>query len=201
MKLVIGLGNFGKEYEQTRHNIGFLCLNKFASTHGLEYKTSKNYRYTRYKDSILMMPQTYMNASGAAYQTALNKYKQFEEVMVILDDIDLPVGEIRIRTSGGAGGHNGLKSILEQMDTLQVSRIRIGIGRPDKGTPRKHVLDNFSSDERDVINETLSTITEWLDLYIKTDMKNLLDEYSKWKKRPIPSTEGGINRPKEEPND
>jgi peptidyl-tRNA hydrolase, PTH1 family len=197
MKLIIGLGNIGKEYEQTRHNIGFLCLNKFASAHKLCFKTLKNFSFVKYKDCVLLMPQTYMNASGEAYRTALYKYKQFDEVLVILDDIDLPIGKIRIRTSGGSGGHNGLKSILEVMDSLDVLRIRIGIGRPEKGTPRMHVLDKFNSDERETIDTTLSILKDWLDLYIATDSKRLLDEYSKWKK-PIPSPEDGINRPKEE---
>jgi PTH1 family peptidyl-tRNA hydrolase len=201
MKLIIGLGNIGKEYEETRHNIGFLCLDKFAVIHKLIFKTLKNYSFTKFKDCILLMPQTYMNGSGEAYRSALNKYKHFDEVLVILDDIDLPMGDIRIRTSGGSGGHNGLKSILDCADTLDILRIRIGIGRPDKGTPRKHVLDKFSPYERETIDKTLSILTDWLELYIRTDITRLLDEYSKWKKRPIPSTEGGINRPKEEPND
>jgi len=201
MKLIIGLGNIGQEYEQTRHNIGFLCLSKFASAHNLSFKTAKNYSFTKYKDCILLMPQTYMNLSGEAYQSALNKHKHFDEVLVILDDIDLPMGDIRIRTSGGSGGHNGLKSILDYTNTLDVLRVRIGIGRPEKGTPRKYVLDKFNEAEKETIDKTLSILKNWLELYIRTDITRLLDEYSKWKKRPIPSTEDGINRPKEEPND
>lgn len=201
MKLIIGLGNIGKEYELTRHNVGFMCLSNFALSHDLKFKKAKSYNYTVYKDCIMMLPQTYMNASGEAYQAAVDKYKQFDDVLVVLDDIDLPMGEVRIRTSGGSGGHNGLKSILGQMDTLNVLRVRIGIGRPQKGTPRKHVLDNFDPDERVIIEKTLSNVTDWLDLYAKTDAKTMLDEYSKWKKKPIPSSEDGINRPKEEPYD
>lgn len=201
MKLIIGLGNVGKEFEQTRHNVGFLCLRKFASEHDLQFKTSKNYCYVRYRDSVLMMPSTFMNASGNAYKSALSKYSDVDDVLVIMDDIDIPTGEIRIRVSGGSGGHNGLKSILEAAGTTSINRIRIGIGRPDKGTPRSHVLNRFSIDERVVIDNTLTLLTSWLDFYIKNDMKTLLDEFSKWKKKPIPSAEDGINRPKEEPND
>ena len=201
MKLIIGLGNIGKEYEHTRHNIGFLCLDKFANAHKLSFKGAKNYSFTKYKECIFIKPLTYMNASGEAYQAVLNKFKHFDEVLVILDDIDLPLGELRIRTSGGSGGHNGLKSILEQMDTLEVLRIRVGIGRPETGTPRKHVLDKFNSDEKDIIDKTLEMLKVLLDTYVNTDARRLLDEYSKIKLKPIPSQEDGINRPKEEQHD
>ncbi len=198
MKLIIGLGNIGKEYQHTRHNIGFMCLDKYASKRKLEKKSTRLYSYYKHSDCLMIMPKTYMNKSGEAYLSALTKHGVFEDILVIMDDIELPVGTIRIRTSGGDGGHNGLKSIIQKKGDSAFPRIRIGIGRSQTLTPRDYVLDNFSSEEAVKVNETLELITKWLDLYIEHDITLLLDEYSKWKAKPIPSTDGGINRPKEE---
>ncbi|TFH44549.1 MAG: aminoacyl-tRNA hydrolase [ANME-2 cluster archaeon] len=201
MKLVIGLGNIGNEYELTRHNIGFMCLDKFASVHKLEVKSARKYSYYKYKDCLLIKPKTFMNLSGDAYLSALHKYLDFEEELVIMDDIELPVGQVRIRTSGGDGGHNGLKSILARIGTQDVPRLRIGIGRPKTITPRDYVLDKFEPGELETINQVLSLTAKWLDLYTRFGINKLLDEYSQWKKKPIPPEKDGINRPKEENDD
>jgi peptidyl-tRNA hydrolase, PTH1 family len=198
VKLVIGLGNIGREYKLTRHNIGFMCLDKFAAKHQLSKKTTRLYSYYRYEDCLLIMPKTYMNLSGEAYASALSKHGPFKEVLVVLDDIELPLGTVRIRTSGSNGGHNGLKSVIEKRGNSDFPRIRVGIGRSKTVTPRYYVLDNFTSEESLVINDILILIADWLDLYIKNDMPLLLDEYSKWKAKPIPPSLDGINRPKEE---
>lgn len=201
MKLVIGLGNIGAEYEQTRHNIGFMCLDRFAAKHKLESKSARRYSYYRYKDCLLIKPKTYMNLSGEAYLSALSKYPDFDDMLVILDDIELPLGKIRIRTSGGDGGHNGLKSILSKVGDGNVPRLRIGIGRSLTMTPRDYVLDEFEPEEQETIDQVLSLTAGWLDLFVRFDLSKVLDEYSIWKKKPIPSTEDGINRPKEENDD
>jgi peptidyl-tRNA hydrolase, PTH1 family len=201
MKMILGLGNIGNEYVKTRHNVGFLCLEEFAFRHKRVFKTQSNYEYIEVKGCILLKPRTFMNLSGEAYNKVVKKFGHFEEMLVVLDDIDLPMGEIRIRTHGGAGGHNGLKSVIDHIGHTDFLRIRIGIGRPEKGTPREHVLDVFSHLEWEAIQTAFSTVADWLDLYINTNSRLLLDEYSKWKKRPIPSADDGINRPKEETND
>jgi PTH1 family peptidyl-tRNA hydrolase len=186
MKLVIGLGNIGREYKLTRHNIGFMCLHKFAAKHQLIKRTSKLYTYYRYEECLLILPKTYMNLSGEAYSSALSKHGPFHEVLVIMDDIELPLGSIRIRSSGGNGGHNGLKSVIEKKGDSDFPRIRIGIGRSKTMTPRNYVLDNFTMDENAIVSETLELIVDWLELYIRNDLALLLDEYSKWKSKPIP---------------
>jgi PTH1 family peptidyl-tRNA hydrolase len=198
MKLIIGLGNIGREYELTRHNIGFMCLDKFASKHKLEKKNTRLYSFFKFKDCLLIMPKTYMNRSGEAFLSALTKHRSFDDMLVIMDDIELPLGSIRIRTSGGDGGHNGLKSVIEKKGDSEFPRIRIGIGRPQTAETKDYVLDNFSLEEAISVNNTLKLVTKWLDTYVNHDINLLLDEYSKWKKEPIPSSEGGINRPKEE---
>jgi len=201
MKLIIGLGNIGKEYEKTRHNVGFLCLDRFASLNNLEIKETTKFSFFKYRNAVLIMPKTYMNRSGEAFQSALSKYQEFEDVLVVMDDIELPIGKIRIRKSGGDGGHNGLKSILEKAGTKDIRRIRVGIGRPSIKTAKDYVLDTFTSEEMMIIDSELNLISEWLNIYIRYDLKRLLDEFSIWKKKPIPSAEDGINRPKEEMND
>jgi PTH1 family peptidyl-tRNA hydrolase len=201
MKLIIGLGNIGKEYAKTRHNAGFLCLERFAVKHDLIFKKTRLYTYTKYLDSLLIKPTTYMNLSGEAYKSALTKFGRFDEVIVIMDDLELATGNIRIRSFGGDGGHNGLKSIVQAIGSDQVARIRIGIGRPKTGIARDYVLDTITSTEQKVFTVVFDLLSEWLDIYIRTDMKHLLDEFSKWKKRPVPSSEDGINSPKEELHD
>lgn len=201
MKLVIGLGNIGKEYELTRHNVGFLCLIQFAAKHNLEIKNTRKYSYMRFKDCLLIMPKTFMNRSGEAYASAVNKYHGFDDVLVISDDIELPLGKIRIRPSGGSGGHNGLKSIIEHTKTIDVRRIRIGIGRPESNSCSEHVLDKFTDAEGKTLNKLLILVNDWLLVYIQRDFDSLLNEYSKWNKDPIPSINDGINRPKEDKND
>jgi PTH1 family peptidyl-tRNA hydrolase len=198
MKLIIGLGNIGKEYNQTRHNIGFMCVDEFASKHNLRERTTHNYGYISYKNCLLIKPRTYMNNSGIAYGSAIKKYGPFEDVLVISDDIELPIGKIRVRNSGGDGGHNGLKSIIEHAGTNEIRRIRIGIGRSENQNAREHVLDKFNKTELPVINNVISLVAGWLDTYIESDMESLLNEYSKWMKKPIPSPEDGIDRPKED---
>jgi len=197
MKLIIGLGNIGKKYVNTRHNIGFLCLEKLAHKHNLDFESSKYYFHIKHKTSLLLMPKTYMNRSGNAYKHAVSKYGCFDEVLVVMDDIDLPVGSFKILPRGGSGGHNGLNSILAEADDIDIARIRIGIGKPESNT-REYVLDTFTADESKAINEVLDIIVKWIDLYSQTGVKSLLDEYSKWKRKPIPSESDGIDRPKEE---
>jgi PTH1 family peptidyl-tRNA hydrolase len=192
MKLIIGLGNIGKEFAKTRHNAGFLCLERFADEHSLEFKKTKLYYYAKYQDSLLIKPTTYMNLSGEAYKSALSNFGSFEEVLVIMDDLELATGNLRIRSFGGDGGHNGLKSILAAAGSNQIARIRIGIGRPQTGIARDYVLDTLTKSEQLILSDVFDLLTEWLDIYIHKDMKHLLDEFSKWKTKPVPSTEDGI---------
>lgn len=154
MKLIVGLGNPGKEYENTRHNTGFLCLDKVAD--GLNVKISRRafnalIAKITYKGEqiILMKPQTYMNLSGEAVGKAVRYYHLDPEkdVLVVYDDLDLPVGNIRLRESGSAGGHNGIKSIIAHLGTQKFCRIRVGIGSDKKDDARDYVLSGFWGEE------------------------------------------------------
>jgi len=198
MKLIIGMGNIGRTYKNNRHNVGFMCLDRFAELHKLKAKKAHNYSYFRYDSGVLIKPSTYMNQSGEAYLSALSAYSDIDDVLVVMDDIDLPLGEIKIRPSGGDGGHNGLKSILAKAGNREIHRIRIGIGRQTNVNPKDHVLTDFSAEERKIILPVIDLVVRWLEIYLNRDFNALLDEFSQWKKNPIPTSEAGINRPKED---
>lgn len=131
MKLVVGLGNPGPTYENTRHNVGFMVLDQFAKKHDLSFKTRKfQSHWLEYKKTLFLKPQTFMNLSGLAVRKAADFYHiEPEDILVIYDDLDLPAGGLRIRKSGGAGGHKGIQSILQHFQTQNIPRMRIGIGK------------------------------------------------------------------------
>lgn len=201
MKLIIGLGNIGREYTNTRHNIGFTCLQAFTREKRIAFKNTTYYSYARYDDMLLILPKTYMNRSGQAYISAMKKFKGINEILVIMDDMDLELGEVRIKPNGGSGGHKGLSSILNADSTKDVARIRIGIGRDLNQKTSDFVLDRFSKEEQSILDPLLKKIVNWIDVFNQAGIKGLLDEYSKSEKKPIPSKTGGIIRPKEETND
>ena len=136
IKLVVGLGNIGKEYENTVHNMGFMVIDKVASSLGIKFdKKECNSEvakvYIKGEPVIFAKPTTYMNASGIAVKGLKNKYNvETDEILVISDDIDLDVGRVRIRENGSAGTHNGLKSVIHELGESDFKRVRIGVGRP-----------------------------------------------------------------------
>lgn len=164
VKLIVGLGNPGRQYEGTRHNAGFWCAETILQEAG---QPSAKERFRSLAAEIhpagrrvtVLRPQTFMNLSGLAVGEAV-RYLQVvepaEELLVICDDLDLPPGRIRLRQQGGSGGHNGLKSIIGQLGTDAFLRIRIGIGRPPVGvTVIDHVLSRFSREERQSVGEAV----------------------------------------------
>lgn len=168
MKLIIGLGNPGKEYENTRHNAGFMVLDRLAPREGWknEHQLHANVLKLAHSNqqTVLAKPQTFMNNSGQAVAALLNYYKMpLEDLLVMYDDFDLPLGTIRARQSGSSGGHNGMQSIIDALNTENISRIRIGIGNmqdPDfveKKIPREdYVLLPFKEAEREIFEQSMS---------------------------------------------
>lgn len=175
MKLIVGLGNIGEKYSQTRHNIGFITLDFFAKSNNLVFKKTKNYYYTKYSNALLVKPTTYMNLSGIAVQSAITKFSNIDEILVIVDDMDLPFGQIRIRTKGGTGGHNGLKSITASLGSDEYARIRVGIGRSDSKDARDFVLDRFSKTEMKKVNQLNEYMIDLIDTYISHGIEALLN--------------------------
>jgi peptidyl-tRNA hydrolase, PTH1 family len=152
MRLVIGLGNPGREYAQTRHNVGFFVVDELAKRHGAQgWKKRFRSELTEVafagQKLVLVKPQTYMNLSGHAAREAINWYHlPLDDVLIVSDDLDLPFGTLRMRAQGSAGGHNGLGSIFEQVGTVKVPRLKIGIGR-GRSTATAHVLSRFSPEQ------------------------------------------------------
>ncbi len=160
INLIVGLGNPGNKYEGTRHNIGFSFIDFFSKQTQSSITESKFQSLIGSKNIgeqkfILMKPQTYMNDSGEAVKEIKNFYKiNPSEIIVIYDDLDLDVGQIKIKNTGSSGGHNGISSIINNIGSNEFTRIRIGIGKPkEKSMTNKYVLSKFSKDDQKIIND------------------------------------------------
>ena len=173
---LIGLGNPGKNYSNSRHNVGFLLLENLSKKHNsnflLKDKLKSACSEFRLNNSIyrLFLPNTFMNNSGDAVQAIIDWYKiNLDQIFVIVDDKDLPLGRVRFRKKGSSGGHNGLKSIIEKLQTHHFNRIRIGIGSPPliKGTNKfntiSHVLGNISLEEKSILDKVYGRVIESLE--------------------------------------
>lgn len=189
MRAVIGLGNPGKKYESTRHNIGFIILDEIAYKHKLTFKPSKNdYLYSEgsilSSDFFLVKPTTYMNLSGIAIVDFLSKYLiPLNDILVIVDDVNLELGKIRLRQSGSDGGHNGLKSIIYHLQDDKFPRLRFGVGNKfEKGELADYVLDRFSQEELISIKESVNYTVELVEQFIVGGYKVMLDYFSKQNK-------------------
>ena len=174
-KFIIGLGNPGKKYDKNRHNIGFLFLQEFAKQYSssflLKNKLRSNYAEFIFEGVIyrLFMPTTYMNNSGEAIRAIIDWFKiDKDKLIIVVDDIDIPLGKIRVRKKGSSGGHNGLKSIINHLNSKEFLRIRIGIGSPPiiendkKYNTISHVLGNFSKSEKLILNKIFCQMIESL---------------------------------------
>ena len=183
MFLIVGLGNPGKEYENTRHNIGFNAIDVIAKKYKIElnrikFKGIYGEAFIGGEKVILLKPSTYMNLSGESVRSVMDFYKISEEdVLVIYDDISLEVGRLRIRDKGSAGGHNGIKSIISHMGTEDFARIKIGVGQP-KGDLVNYVLGNFAKEEKRILDEVLETVVLAAEVIIKEDAKEAMNKYN-----------------------
>jgi PTH1 family peptidyl-tRNA hydrolase len=170
VKIVVGLGNPGREYAATRHNLGFMVVDELARRHAAgerrnRFRSDLVEVFDDGEKIVLLKPRTYMNLSGSAVREAVNWYKTpLAEVLVVVDDIDLPFGTVRLRAKGGSGGHNGLKSIIAELGIDAFARMRIGIGR-GPGHATRQVLSRFTSEEERVLPSVLETaadcVLEW----------------------------------------
>lgn len=174
MKMVVGLGNPGKKYQATKHNIGFITLDELAYQQKISFNQSKfeaDIAEGRFNNEkvLFVKPQTYMNDSGRSVRPLMDYYNvDAADLLVIYDDLDLPVGKVRLRQKGSAGGHNGIKSIIQHIGTQDFNRIRIGIDRPfPKQTVVQHVLSPFAKnvydDMLDAVKRSAAATTDWLE--------------------------------------
>lgn len=185
MKIIVGIGNKGNKYKLTRHNVGFIILEKLANKLQLKFE-KKRHEYDFTGSSIgtsrfvLIKPATYVNLSGIAVKAALNDFNEdIESLLVISDDINLTLGHIRLRKSGGDGGHNGLFSIIESLNSNEFPRLRFGVGNKfDKGNMADYVLSDFSKTELELLEPKFEYCFSIIENYIQFGLNKTFEYYS-----------------------
>ena len=184
MKLIVGLGNPGKKYEGTRHNMGFMAIDLLSDQAQLDVdKEVFHGLMGRGKifdqDVILFKPTTYMNLSGTAVQEVVHYFKiALEDIVVIFDDMALPVGSIRLRKEGSSGGHKGMQNIIDCLSTEAIKRIRVGIGEPGDNDNIDFVLSKPLKDEMPLINEAIEDAVRAVKEYLKSDFDRAMNKYN-----------------------
>lgn len=186
MFLIVGLGNPGKEYDGTRHNIGFEAIDSLGRKYSIDLNKSKfkgvcGEGFIEGKKVILLKPTTYMNLSGESIREVINFYKiDNNNIIVIYDDISLEIGKLRIREKGSAGGHNGIKSIIANLSTDVFPRIKIGVGQP-KGDLVSHVLGRFNKEEAQDLKEVIDASIKAVEIIMKNGAKAAMNELNGFK--------------------
>ena len=185
-RLIVGLGNPGLEYSATRHNMGFLCLDRLAARHRLRF-TGKRGKSVLARGAVnghdvaLAKPQTYMNLSGTSVRELLRIYKMpTSALLVVYDDVDLPTGTVRIRERGGPGTHNGMRSIVDELGTTEFARLRIGVGMPTNGQDlADYVLGLPTPDERAVLDEALDRGVEVIETVARRGIGAAMNQFNR----------------------
>lgn len=185
-KLIVGLGNFGKEYENTRHNIGFLVMEKLERIYSLTFKFEKRFNADLAISNIngekvyFLKPMTYMNLSGEAIRKVIQYYNlEIADLLVIVDDLNLEVGAIRIRYKGSSGGHNGLKNIEANLESNNYKRIRVGIGSKGDLIQKDFVLSRFSKADLEILNNKFIIVSDAINDFINNiPFEKILTKYN-----------------------
>lgn len=184
MKLIVGLGNPGKEYENTRHNIGFMAINNYLKENNLDLnKTKFNGKYTetniKGEKVILLEPQKYMNLSGEVIRDFVKFYKiDIKDILIISDDLDMECGKIRLREKGSSGGHNGLKNIELHLNTNEYKRLKIGVGNNKMIETKDYVLGKFSKEDFEKIENSIKLSKDIIEDFIDNDFILLMSKYN-----------------------
>lgn len=184
MKLIVGLGNPGKDYEKTRHNIGFMCIDEIARKFNVELNSEKfqgNYTQFNYNGEkvILLKPLKYMNLSGEVIRDFVNFFKiDTNDILVICDDLDTEVGTFRLRYKGSSGGHNGLKDIAKNIHTEEFKRIKIGISNNKLIDTKDYVLGKFRKEEMDLINPIIEKVPNIIEDFLNLNFDNVMNKYN-----------------------
>jgi PTH1 family peptidyl-tRNA hydrolase len=184
--LIVGLGNPGEAYARHRHNVGFMCLDILAQRHGLGFRRTRQ-RALVAEGTIsgrrvaLAKPITFMNLSGQAVSLLMRHYNlPVNRILVIYDDLDLPLGRIRIRPSGSSGGHKGLQSIIEHLGSFNFPRIRIGIGRDPTMDPAEYVLSPFRPEEVEVVQKALEAAANAVETVLTHGLEEAMNRFNSW---------------------
>ncbi len=184
MKLIVGLGNPGKEYEKTRHNAGFMCIDQVANALNFKFDTKKfkallAVGMVKGEKVILMKPQTYMNLSGEAVGECVRFYDiDSNDICVISDDLDLPIGKIRLREKGSSGGQNGLKNIILHLGTQEFKRIRIGIGHNKLIDTKDYVLGKISKEDQKIFEDALNRASQAAVEFIDRPFNRIMGDFN-----------------------
>lgn len=183
--LIVGLGNPGREYARSRHNVGFLIVDAVARKASLRF----SHRWSQAQVAVgrvadrevaLAKPQTYMNLSGDSVRGLLRQLRLDPAALVVVyDDLDLPVGRLRFRERGSSGGHRGVQSILERLGTDELARLRVGIGRPDPRDAADYVLSEFTPEERPVVEEAVERAVSALETYLTEGLAVAMNRYNR----------------------
>ena len=181
MKLIVGLGNPGKEYKNTRHNVGFIVIDEYLNKVDWKTKMEAYYYSTEINNEqvIFIKPLTYMNLSGLAVKKMVNFYKiNVEDILIIQDDLDLNVGTYKIKRNSSAGGHNGIKSIISELNTDKFARLKIGIGKSETIPTDKYVLSKFSTKDTEALYEKMDTYKNIIDTFICEGLEKTMANFN-----------------------
>jgi PTH1 family peptidyl-tRNA hydrolase len=192
MKLIVGLGNPGKTYAHNRHNVGFRCLNYFARLHSIRFdhrqcRAKVGFAKVRGEKLLLAKPGTFMNLSGNSVACLVHKHDiPLNDLLIIYDDLDLPLGKIRLRQGGGSGGHKGMNSIISALGSEDFPRIRVGIGRPPQAEKQfisedaivNYVLSNFSPQEEAIIKPVIAKVAEAIDYFLTRGIEAAMGKFN-----------------------
>jgi len=186
MKIIVGLGNPGKKYEKTRHNTGFLVIDKVLKKLNIELDKEKfNASYTIYKHNgekiYFVKPLTYMNNSGEALVPLMKYYGlDISDLIVIHDDLDLPVGKIRLRTKGSCGGQNGMRNIIDLLGSEEINRIRVGIGKDPQIDTIDYVLGKVAKEDKKIYEDSLIRASEAIIYSLDNNFENVMSKFNWW---------------------
>ena len=185
MFIIVGLGNPGRQYEETRHNTGFMVMDRLAEKYKIEVKKQKckallGQGEIEGEKVLLVKPQTYMNLSGQAVAEVVNFYKEdLENLVIVFDDIDLPVGKLRIKERGSAGTHNGMKSIVSSLGTTEFKRVKVGIGKQMPGEDlANYVLGKFQKEERDLLADAMENAVGAIETMIREGVSAAMNRFN-----------------------
>lgn len=181
MKLVVGLGNPGKEYKNTRHNVGFMVLDNYLGKVSWKAKFEANIYVTEINNEqiIFMKPNTYMNLSGIAVKKAVNYYKlNIDDILIIQDDLDMKVGTYKIKKNSSSGGHNGIKSIISELETEDFARLKIGIDKDIRIPTDKYVLAKIPTNEQELLEKNYDTFNKIIDTFINEGIDKAMLHYN-----------------------
>ncbi len=178
MKLIVGLGNPGSKYENTRHNIGFIAINKYLNNVSFKNKFDGEYYHDNVKNAIFLKPMKYMNLSGEVVKKFVEYYKiSIDDILIIYDDMAFELGTIKIKPDGSCGGHNGIKNIIDLLGDSNIKRVRVGIGR-NSYDMKNYVLGKFSKKELLKLDDVIQQVVNIIDDYLKLDFDKLMNKYN-----------------------